>query len=158
MQNANGDCNVDIDYDGSCDTSGSSNNNCKVRTDVHPTPPTPNGLPLPVNNKLSLDYILQIGTQCGSVKTSSSWGKAKSVLADSLNDYSSDIRGNLQTGGITDNDFNFEGSQQVRETSGQDLFKAKNFMDQDVTLNTAGTGSTIKTDNAIRIFARYCKA
>ena len=38
-------------------------------------------------------------------------------------------------------------SQQVRETSGQDNFVAKNTMDQDVALNTAGTGSTIKTDN-----------
>ena len=136
--NVNGDCDVDVDYDGSCDSSSSSNNNCKVRTDVTLTPN-----PLPANNKLSLDYLLETGIECGSVK--SSWGKTN-CLANSLNEYSSDIRGNTPAGGITDNNFYFEGSQQVRETSGQDLFNAKNTMDQDVTLNTAGTGSTIKTD------------
>ena len=69
----------------------------------------------------------------------SSWAKAN-CLTNSQNEYSSDITGNTPAGGITDNDFNFEGSQQVRETSGQDNFKATNTMDQDVALNTAGTG------------------
>ena len=61
--------------------------------------------------------------QCAS----GSWSKAN-CLTNNLNDYTSTV---TQTaGGTTDNEFYFEGSQQVRETSGQDSFKAKNTMDQ----------------------------
>ena len=48
------------------------------------------------------------------------------------------------------NHFNFEGSQQVRETSGQDLFKATNTMNQDVALNTDQLNSGDATDGTVK--------
>ncbi len=44
------------------------------------------------------------------------------------------------------NQFNFEGSQQIRDTDGQDRFKATNTMKQDVTVNTVGASSSVVTN------------
>ena len=56
-------------------------------------------------------------------------------LANSLNDYDSTV---TQSGTRynMNNQFNFQGSQQIRDTDGQDRFIATNTMRQDVTVDT----------------------
>ena len=49
-------------------------------------------------------------------------------------------------GTISDNQFNFEGSQQVCDTARQDNFTANNDMTQDVRVFTQGANSVVDTD------------
>jgi hypothetical protein len=132
-QNPSGDCDVDIDYDGNCNPSAA---NCDININVNANP-QPSG-----SNELRLDYILQTGIDCNSVPSSF---KAACLL-NTLNDYDSTVTVNRGTGTVSDNQFNFESSQQVRETAGQDNFFATNKMTQDVRVNTVGTTSTVDTD------------
>ena len=128
-QNPNAECDVGVDYDGSCSP---SDNNCNVNVNVLTTP-QPTGA-----NQLFLNYLLETGIECGSVK--SSWGKA-ACLAASQNEYTSSVTTNTAPGTTNNNQFNFEGSQQVRETSGQDNFAATNTMTQTVKSTTLDAGA-----------------
>ena len=131
------DCDVAIDYDGNCNPNAP---NCDIRINVQANP-QPDG-----NNELRLDYILETGIYCNDVAGGSA-GKT-ACLANSLNEYDNNVIVNRAPGTTSDNQFNFIGSQQVRETAGQDNFKATNDMEQRVTIDTgpANTGSVIDTD------------
>ena len=96
-------------------------------------------------NELKLHSVLETGVECSDVK--SSWDKANCIL-NSKNNYVSNTI--INTDGLVklfDNEINYEGSQQVRDTSGQDNFKTTNTMNQKLDLATRGAGvSTIDTD------------
>ena len=82
------------------------------------------------DNELKLHSVLETGVECSDVK--SSWGKANCIL-NSKNNYVSNTI--INTDGLAklfDNEINYEGSQQVRDTSGQDNFKTTNTMNQKV--------------------------
>ena len=96
------------------------------------------------DNELKLHSVLETGVECSDVK--SSWGKANCIL-NSKNNYVSNTI--INTDGLAklfDNEINYEGSQQVRDTSGQDNFKTTNTMNQKADLATRGAGATIDTD------------
>lgn len=142
-QDPDGECSVDIDYDGNCSF---FNNDCNIAVNINKNPgggsvdfnPNP-------TSELKLHSILETGVDCSNVK--SSWGKANCLL-NSNNDYTSNTI--INTDGLAakfDNDIKYEGSQQVRDTSGQDNFQAFNTMTQKVDLATRGAGATIDTDN-----------
>ena len=141
-QDPDGECSVDIDYDGNCSP---TTNDCNIAVNINKNPGggAVNFNPDP-NNELKLNYLLETGLECNNVK--SSWGKARCLTA-SNNDYVSNTRINTDGDfGTFDNEINSEGSQQIRDTDGQALFKAFNNMRQDVSLFTRGEGSTIHTD------------
>ena len=141
-QDPDGECSVDIDYDGNCSPS-TSDCNIAVNINKNPGGGSVNFNPDP-NNELKLNYLLETGLECNNVK--SSWGKARCLTA-SNNDYVSNTRINTDgLFGTFDNEINSEGSQQIRDTEGQALFTAKNNMRQDVSLFTRDRGSTIHTD------------
>ena len=141
------DCDVTIDYDGNCSPTAP---NCDIRIDVNSNP-APSG-----NNELRLNYLLETGIFCNNVAGGAA-GRA-ACLANTLNDYDSSVTVNRGPGTVSDNQFNFEGSQQVRDTDGQDNFRASNIMGQTdatnqpdtigqrVTVDTNGPGSVIDTD------------
>jgi hypothetical protein len=127
----NGECDVSIDYDGNCSPSSS---NCNIQLNVPPSTP----------GQLRLNYLLETGVFCNNVAGGST-SKAF-CLANNFNNYASTV---AQTGtGTMDNQFNFEGSQQIRDTDGQDRFKATNTMKQDVSVNTVGSASSVITNGA----------
>ena len=130
--NPNAECDVTVDYDGDCSP---SNADCNVNINVNANPSA--------NNQLRLNYLLETGIECSSVQ--SSWGQAR-CLAASQNEYRSNVGVTTGTGATSDNQFNFEGSQQVRETAGQNNFFATNDMTQNVNVNTQGTGSVVDTN------------
>ena len=128
----NGECDVTIDYDGNCSPSSS---NCNIQLNVPPSTP----------GNLRLNYLLETGVFCNNVAGGST-SKAF-CLANNFNNYASTV---AQTGGGTmNNQFNFEGSQQIRDTDGQDRFKATNTMDQRARVNTdANPNSVVNTDGS----------
>jgi hypothetical protein len=141
-QSPSGECSVSIDYDGNCSPSSSS---CNIAVNINKNPGggsinfVPNG-----NNELKLHSVLETGVECSDVK--SSWGKANCLL-NSKNNYVSNTI--IDTDGLAtlfDNEVNYEGSQQVRDTSGQDNFKATNTMNQKAVLSSRGAGATLDTD------------
>ena len=141
-QDPDGECSVDIDYDGNCSP---STNDCNIAVNINRNPGggSVNFNPNP-DNELKLHSLLVTGLECSSVK--SSWGKAKCLTA-SNNDYTSNTI--INTDGLAklfDNEIHYEGSQQIRDTSGQDNFQAFNRMNQKVDLATRGAGATIDTD------------
>ncbi len=124
----NGECDVTIDYDGNCSPSSP---NCNIQLNVPPSSP----------GQLRLNYLLETGLFCNNVAGGSA-SKAF-CLQNNFNNYASTV---TQTGtGTMDNQFNFEGSQQIRDTDGQDRFKGTNTMDQTVRVNT-NTGSVVDTN------------
>jgi len=126
----NGECDITIDYDGNCSPSSS---NCNIQLNVPPSTP----------GNLRLNYLLETGVFCNNVAGGST-SKAF-CLANNFNNYASTV---AQTGtGTMDNQFNFEGSQQIRDTDGQDRFKATNTMDQRARVNT-DAGSVVDTDGS----------
>ena len=136
-QKPSGECDVDIDYDGKCSP---SSRNCNIDIDVVTNPP-PSG-----KKELKLKYLLETGISCNKVKSSF---KAQCLLASNTqNTYESNVDITTTTGAGTtsDNQFNFQGSQQVRDTKRQDNFKANNGMTQDVRVNTQGANSVVDTD------------
>jgi hypothetical protein len=131
----NGECDVTIDYDGNCSPSSP---NCNIQLNVPPSSP----------GQLRLNYLLETGLFCNNVAGGSA-SKAF-CLNNNFNNYASNV---AQTGtGTMDNQFNFEGSQQIRDTDGQDRFKATNTMKQDVSVNTvdatSSTTSSVITNGA----------
>jgi hypothetical protein len=130
---SSGECDVTIDYDGNCSPSRA---NCDINININANP-LPSG-----SNELKLDYILETGIDCINVPSSF----RSQCLLNTLNDYDSNVNVNRGANTVSDNEFNFEGSQQVRETAGQNNFFATNRMVQDVTAITTGTTSTIDTD------------
>jgi hypothetical protein len=143
-QSPSGECSVSIDYDGNCSPSSSS---CNIAVNINKNPGggsinfVPSG-----DNELKLHSVLETGVECSDVK--SSWGKANCLL-NSKNNYVSNTI--INTDGLAklfDNEINYEGSQQVRDTSGQDNFKATNTMNQKADLATRGAGATIDTDGS----------
>jgi hypothetical protein len=131
----NGECDVTIDYDGNCSPSSP---NCNIQLNVPPSSP----------GQLRLNYLLETGLFCNNVAGGSA-SKAF-CLNNNFNNYASSV---AQTGpGTMDNQFNFEGSQQIRDTDGQDRFKATNTMKQDVSVNTvdatSSTTSSVITNGA----------
>jgi hypothetical protein len=141
-QSPSGECSVSIDYDGNCSPSSS---NCNIAVNINKNPGrgsinfVPSG-----DNELKLHSVLETGVECSDVK--SSWGKANCLL-NSKNNYVSNTI--INTDGLAklfDNEINYEGSQQVRDTSGQDNFKATNTMNQKADLTTREAGATIDTD------------
>jgi hypothetical protein len=134
-QSPSGECDVTVDYDGDCNPNDA---NCNVNINV-------NANPLPTgNNELRLDYLLETGIECSNVAGGLA-GKAACLTA-SQNEYRSNVAVTTGAGTISDNQFNFEGSQQVFNTAGQDNFAATNDMTQDVQVITSGTTSTVDTD------------
>ena len=133
----NGECDVgnpdggdSIDYDGNC--TGPSSSNCNIQLNVPASTP----------GQLRLNYLLETGVFCNNVAGGST-SKAF-CLQNNFNNYASTV---TQTGtGTMNNQFNFEGSQQIRDTDGQDRFKATNTMKQDVTVNTVGASSSVVTN------------
>ncbi len=136
-QKPSGKCDVDIDYDGICN---SSSINCNIDIDVV-TNPQPRG-----NNELKLDYHLETGIKCNKVAGGLA-GKT-ACLANTHNDYKSCTTINRETGTTSDNQFNFKGSQQVYDTARQDNFITKNDMQQNIIVNTQGAKSVIDTDGS----------
>ncbi len=127
----NGECDVTIDYDGNCSPSSP---NCNIQLNVPPSSP----------GQLRLNYLLETGLFCNNVAGGSA-SKAF-CLNNNFNNYASNV---AQTGtGTMDNQFNFEGSQQIRDTDGQDRFKATNTMKQDVSVNTVDATSSVITNGA----------
>ena len=135
-QKPSGKCDVDIDYDGKCSP---YSRNCNIDIDVVTNPP-PSG-----KNELKLKYLLETGISCNKVKSSF---KAQCLLASNTqNTYESNVDITTTGAGTTsDNQFNFQGSQQVRDTKRQDNFKANNGMTQDVRVNTQEAKSVVDTD------------
>jgi hypothetical protein len=128
----NGECDVDINYDGNCSPSSS---NCNINLNV------PNSSP----GQLRLNYLLETGLYCNNVAGGSA-SKAF-CLNNNFNNYASTVAQN--GGGTMNNQFNFEGSQQIRDTDGQDRFKATNTMDQRARVNTdANPNSVVNTDGS----------
>ena len=135
-QSPSGECSVSIDYDGNCSPSSSS---CNIVVNINKNPGggsinfVPSG-----DNEFNLHSVLETGVESSDVK--SSWGKANCLL-NSKNNYVSNTI--INTDGLVklfDNEINYEGSQQVRDTSGQDNFKAINTMNQKADLATRGAG------------------
>jgi hypothetical protein len=135
-QKPSGKCDVDIDYDGKCSP---SSRNCNIDIDVVTNPP-PSG-----KKELKLKYLLETGISCNKVKSSF---KAHCLLASNTqNTYGSNVDITTTGAGTTsDNQFNFQGSQQIRDTKRQDNFKANNGMTQDVKVNTQDANSVVDTD------------
>ena len=87
---------------------------------------------------------METGVFCNNVAGGST-SKAF-CLANNFNNYASNV---AQTGtGTMNNQFNFEGSQQIRDTDGQDRFKATNTMNQEARVNTVGATSSVITNGA----------